>query len=214
MANKKNGVTLTVVVLVAFVALISGVFFSQYIHKTKKIDESKFHGTLLNEPREVNSFALTGTDQQPFNNASLQGQWTMMFFGFTNCGYLCPTTMAELGKMYRLLEEKRVKTLPKVVMVSIDPKRDNLEKLEHYVHAFNPNFYGARGDKRTIRAMTRELGIAYAKIALKNNEDPQNYDIEHTGTVLLFNPKGQLSAFFTVPHQADNLADDYLLLIS
>ncbi|AHE67954.1 SCO family protein [Legionella oakridgensis] len=214
MANKKNGVALTVIALVAFVALVSGLFVSQYMHKKKKIDESQFHGTLLNHPREVNSFALTGIDEQPFNNAKLQGQWTMMFFGFTNCGYLCPTTMAELGKMYRLLEEKGAKTLPKVVMISIDPQRDDLEKLAHYVHAFNSNFYGARGDKSTIKAMTREMGIAYAKVALKDNKDSENYDIEHTGTVLLFNPQGQLIAFFTVPHQADSLANDYLLLAS
>ena len=58
------------------------------------------------------------------------------------------------------------------------------------------------------------MGIAYAKIALQGSVDAQNYDIEHTGTVILFNPQGELSAFFTVPHKAPLLAKDYLLLIS
>ncbi|WP_133130725.1 SCO family protein [Legionella yabuuchiae] len=214
MPDKSNRITLTVIALIAFAALILGIFFSQYFFKEKNPDLSRFHGTLLSKPREVNSFDLSGTDHRAFNNARLKDQWTMMFFGFTRCGYLCPTTMAELGKFYRVLESKGIKTLPKVVMISIDPERDNLEVLTNYVHAFHPDFQGARGDKEVVNAMTRELGIAYAKVALNNSTDPENYDIEHTGTVLLFNPKGELSAFFTSPQNADNLAEDYLMLTS
>ena len=82
-----------------------------HVHFKKKIDSTAFHGTYLENPRTVNQFSLIGTDQKPFENKSLQGHWTLVFFGFTNCGYLCPTTMAELGKMYRLLEEKGVKII-------------------------------------------------------------------------------------------------------
>ncbi len=135
-----------------------------------------------------------------------------MFFGFTNCGYLCPTTMAELGKMYRLLQEEGVKTLPNVVMISIDPDRDNLEKLAHYVRAFDVHFYGARGDEASVKAMTSEMGIAWLKVVNKDAASPDHYDIEHTGTVLLFNPQGELAAFFTSPHDAKLLAKDYMLL--
>ncbi|GGI90155.1 SCO family protein [Legionella impletisoli] len=214
MPDKSNRITLTVIALIAFAALVLGVFVSQYFFKESKPDLSHFHGTLLSKPRDVNPFDLTGTDQRPFNNARLNNQWTMMFFGFTRCGYLCPTTMAELGKFYRVLESQGVKTLPKVVMISIDPDRDSLDILSNYVKAFHPDFQGARGDKEAIKAMTRELGIAYAKVALNNNIDPEHYDIEHTGTVLLFNPKGELSAFFTSPQNANNLAEDYLMLTS
>ncbi len=213
MPDKKNRVILTVAVLVAFMALVLGVFVSQYVFSKKKIDLSQFHGTYLEKAREVNQFSLTGTDQKVFDNTSLQGQWTMMFFGFTNCGYLCPTTMAELAKMYRLLEEKGVKPLPQVMMISIDPERDSLDKLGQYVKAFNPHFYGATGDQNAIKMMTREMGVAYAKVALPNSEDTKNYDMEHTGAVMLFNPKGELTAFFTTPHQAELLARDYQVLI-
>ena len=205
---------MTVAGLLALVALVLGVFISQFVHMNKGIDVRQFNGTLLDKPREVRPFALTGIDNVSFNNASLQGHWTMMFFGFTSCSSICPTTMAELGKMYRLLEEKGVKALPSVVMVSVDPGRDSLDKLDHYVKAFNPHFYGARGDEKSINKITQEMGIAYAKIALQGSVDAQNYDIEHTGTVILFNPQGELSAFFTVPHKAPLLAKDYLLLIS
>lgn len=211
---KARGVTFTVVILLALAGLFSGIFVGQHIHFKKKIDVANFHGTYLENPRPVNQFSLIGTDQKTFDNSSLQDKWTLVFFGFTNCGYLCPTTMAELGKMYRILENKGVKNLPRVVMISIDPDRDDQEKLGSYVTSFHPSFYGARGDEVSIKSMTREMGIAYAKVLDKDNNDPKNYDVQHSGAVMLFNPQGELNAFFTTPHHADLLAKDYMLLVS
>lgn len=214
MSAKRNGVNTTVAVLLAIGALFTGLFVSQHLYSKKKIDVAQFHGTYLENPRAVNQFALTGTDNQAFTNAGLKGHWTLVFFGFTNCGYVCPTTMAELGKMYRILQDKSVKDLPQVVMVSIDPERDSVEKLGAYVNSFQTGFYGARGDEQDIKAMTREMGIAYAKVANKDSSDQQNYDIQHSGAIMLFNPQGELNAFFTTPHHADLLAKDYMLLVS
>jgi protein SCO1 len=214
MPAKKNRVKLTVILLLAFAALITGLFISQKVNGKKEIDLSQFHGTLLHQPREIEQFALTGIDNSRFDNQSLQGEWTMVFFGFTNCGYLCPTTMAELAKMYRVLENKGVKPLPRVVLISIDPERDTLEKLKSYTTAFNSHFYAARGDDADVRKMTREMGIAYGKVAIPTAADPNNYDVQHSGAVMLFNPQGQLNAFFTTPHQAQLLAEDYQLLVS
>ncbi|WP_419420308.1 SCO family protein [Legionella sp. D16C41] len=197
----------------AFIALLAGITVSNVIHQEKKVDPNQFHGTLLQKPREIQQFSLVGVDNQPFNNKSLQGKWTMVFFGFTNCGYLCPTTMGELAKMYRILEQDKVKPLPQVVMVSIDPNRDTLEKLKNYVVQFDTHFYGARGDEAIVKRMTREMGVAYSKVALANTKDSENYDMQHSGAVMLFNPKGELSAFFTTPHQATLLAKDYQLLV-
>ncbi len=214
MGMKTKGVTFTVVVLLAIAALFSGIFVGQHLHFKKKIDVAKFHGTYLENPRTINQFSLMGTDQKTFDNSSLQGQWTLLFFGFTNCGYLCPTTLAEVSKMYRILEAQGVKELPRVVMISIDPDRDSQEKLGHYVTSFHPDFYGARGEDDSVKAMTHEMGIAYTKVIDKNNMDPQNYDVQHSGALMLFNPQGELNAFFTTPHHADLLAKDYILLVS
>ncbi|KTD39966.1 SCO family protein [Legionella parisiensis] len=213
MSLKAKSVTFTVVILLALAGLFSGIFVGQHVHFKKKIDDSTFHGTYLENPRPVNQFSLTGIDAKSFDNKSLKGKWTVLFFGFTSCGYVCPTTMAELTKMYHLLEDKGVKNLPRVVMISIDPERDNQEKLSSYVTSFHPDFYGARGDEESIKLMTREMGIAYAKVIEKGN-DSKNYDIQHSGALMLFNPQGELNAFFTTPHHADLLAKDYLLLVS
>lgn len=213
MVNKKNRILINVVALLGLVALLSGIFISQQVQFKKHIDKSSLHGTFLDKSRNVSAFSLTGIDGAVFNNASLKGHWTMMFFGFTNCGSICPTTMAELAKMYRLLETKGAKHMPQVVMVSVDPARDSLKKLNHYVKAFDAHFYAARGNEPTIQAMTKEFGIAYAKIIPEGSiSNAEHYDIEHTGTVMLFNPSGELSAFLTTPHDASILANEYLLV--
>lgn len=213
MPQKNKQLILTVALLLAVVALSCGFFVAEHVRSMKRIDRARFNGTLLDTPREVVHFTLMGTDQQPFNQASLTQHWTMMFFGFTRCGMVCPTTMAELSKMIRLLSDRKVSPLPRVVMVSIDPESDTLPRLKSYVEAFNPDFYGATGKIDEISRITQDFGIAYAKIARKLKNGSVVHDIEHTGAILLFNPKGQLMAFFTTPHNAAGLADDYQLLI-
>jgi protein SCO1/2 len=213
MSDKKYSKVMPFLIVCAMAAFITGFFISQHLQMQRKKDLNQFHGTLLNKPRALQPVTLTGIDHQPFTNTSLQGQWTFLFFGFTHCGYMCPTTMAELGKMYRLLEKQAIQPLPHVMMISIDPKRDNLEKLGYYVRAFHPNFYGANGSDDAVKAIAKEMGIAYAKIAHKNLEE-QDYDIEHTGTIILINPQGKLCAFFTTPHSAEQMAEDYQLLVS
>lgn len=211
MCNKR--ISLTVVVLAAFVSLIAGVFVAAHMPDKKAAQVAQFKGTLLDHPRTIKPFLLTGTDDKPFNNQSLAGHWTLVFFGFTNCGTICPTTMAELGKMYRLLETKNVEPLPEVVMVSIDPDRDTLPKLAHYVKAFDPHFFGARGDSKSVHKMARGMGIVYMKVAADRGKPAENYNIQHSGAVMLFNPQGELVAFFTPPNTAEEIAADYELVV-
>lgn len=210
----KKSIALTVIILLTLIALCAGSFIMQHLRQQSRNDLGKFHGTFLLKPREINQFSLLGIDNQPFDNSSLKGQWTMIFFGFTNCGHLCPTTMVELAKVYRQLEQDGIKELPKIVMITIDPERDDLEKLAKYVKAFNPHFYGARGSDEVIKQMTREMGVAYSKIELPHTGEENYYDVHHSGAVMLFNPKGELSAFFTTPHQARMIVQDYKLLVS
>lgn len=213
MKSQTRGVRYTIIGLMAFMALVTGLFVSQYIHRSPSINPETFHGTWLQHPRAINDFHLLGTDGNIFDNKSLKGHWTLMFFGFTNCGYLCPTTMAELGKTYRLLVEKNIKPLPSVVMISIDPKRDTLQKMDSYVHAFDKSFYGARGSSKTVRQMTKEMGVVYTKVSAPLEQIDNDYDIQHSGAVMVFNPKGELNAFFTAPHKSEDLAKDYRSIV-
>lgn len=213
LTQKRRAVARTI----SFVLLLAVVFAGLFTHKIisakhPKINKELFNGTLLDKPRAINDFHLQGTDNQEFSNVSLLGNWTMMFFGFTSCGYVCPTTMAELGKTYRLLESKNSRVLPRVVMITLDPERDSLERLGQYVRAFDKHFSGARAEGSGLHSLTRDLGVAYTKVVRSGAQANSRDDIEHTGAIMLFNPQGKLVAFFTGPHAADKIADDFMLL--
>ncbi|KTC98958.1 SCO1/SenC family transporter protein [Legionella geestiana] len=212
MLSQKQRIKRVVLVLLMCVAGILATFYVSQMSKKKPLDSSQLYGTLLSNPRDINAFELSGTDGTPFNNASLKGRWTLLFFGFTQCGHICPTTMAELGTMYRELEKQGVTPLPRVVMISIDPARDSLKTLKHYTRAFNPHFEGARGEESAVSALAREMGIAWE--AVQPRPGAQGYDIQHSGTIMLVNPNGQLQAFFTPPLVAANLAKDYALIVA
>lgn len=215
MHSKETGIKNTVIGLLFLIAIFVGLYSFKVIRENKpKFDKALFNGTLLDKPRSIKEFSLQGIDGLDFNNVSLVGNWTMVFFGFTNCGYVCPTTMAELGKTYRLLESQNGRVLPRVVMITLDPKRDSLEKLSQYVHAFDRHFYGARGSNKAIKDLTQELGVAYTAVVVKSVNGERQDDIEHTGAIMLFNPQGRLQAFFTGPHSADKIASDFKLLVN
>lgn len=212
MSQKSGGVGKTIALLLVLAGIFIGAFLFQHIDFKHKINPDQFHGAYLEQPKQIQDFSFTGIDNGAFNKTYLQGHWTLVFFGFTNCPNICPTTMAELSKMYRMLEKKGVDKKPQVVFVSVDPLRDSLEKLEHYVHAFHKDFYAARGEEGQVQAMAHELGVAFAKTP--QGSDAQNYDIQHGGAVLLFNPQGELNAILTPPHKAPALVTDYLMVIS
>lgn len=184
---------------------------TQLYMSQKTVDYRAFHGTLLDKPRAIPTFDLIEVDGQPFNNQRLQGHWTFLFFGFTHCGSVCPVTMAELAKMTKLLAQEEVHPKPEVVMVTLDPERDDPVRLAQYVKAFDPGFLGAYGSMQAVKMLAHEMGIASERIA-SNPDHPQQYNIEHSGAIMLINPHGELVAFFTPPHQAVFIAQDYKLL--
>ncbi|MBS0359284.1 MAG: SCO family protein [Proteobacteria bacterium] len=189
-------------IIVACIAIASGVYF--YHHKEEK---PIILATVLDHPRAINPFRLEEANQKSFTQENLKGHWTMLFFGFTSCPHLCPTTMTELNNMVRLLEKEKVKTVPQVIMITVDPEKDTPAKMKEYASVFNPNFIGLSGDKGQIETMTRELGVVYLKVANSGNM------FDHSGTIMLFNPNGELVALFTAPHQAKVLAQDFETIV-
>ena len=156
---------------------------------------------------------MTGMDGQVFNNQSLHGQWTMLFFGFTHCSSVCPIRLMALAKMRILLEQQHVPMLPHVVMVSLDPERDAGPRLTSYVQAFNPSFYAAIGSTDTLSRLQHAWGISSDKVMRRTAADTAMLpDIEHSSTVMVFNPAGELVAFLTGQALADQLASDFLYI--
>ncbi|CAN5446334.1 hypothetical protein BH10PSE19_BH10PSE19_03310 [soil metagenome] len=165
-------------------------------------------GTVFPQPREIQAFNLTDETGKAFTNKELTGHWTLLFFGFTRCQDICPTTLAVYNKIYQALQTQKV-TEPQFVMVSVDPERDSSKQLNQYVKGFNDAFKAATGEKAVLEKLTKDMSVLYMKVANKGSSDSKDYTIDHSGTIMLIGPNAKLYAVFPMPHDADSISKDF-----
>jgi len=189
--------------LVVIVAMLLWFGVSQG-EKSINTDETT---TILGKPRPIPSFTFTDHHGNPFTQANLRGQWTFLYFGYTACPDVCPTTLGVFAEVDKILREKPAAMHPKFVFISVDPGRDTQEQLAHYVPYFNPNFLGATGSEEEVLALSRPLGVVYRRSSEGDSE--KNYLIDHSASVLLVNPKGYLVAVLSPPHNAKSIAENF-----
>jgi protein SCO1/2 len=141
-----------------------------------------------------------------------------MFFGYTRCPDICPATLAILNKTYEIIETFNLppSQVPQVIFISIDSEFDNhtYTRVNNYAKSFNKHFIGLSGSKNHIANLAKSMGVVYQTVGLNDDDVDINYMYDHSSTVFLINPKGQLQAIFTAPHKAENLARDYKTLIN
>ncbi|MGB2145222.1 MAG: SCO family protein [Porticoccaceae bacterium] len=195
--NSKTGVRVTIVGLLGFILLVVYGFtwrMSQPVIMSK--EELQINGAIvLDKPRIFSDFELEDHRGELFNNERFQGVWSIVFFGFTHCPDICPTTLAMLNDTYSKLKDSEKERL-QVVMISLDPERDTVEKLAEYVPYFNPEFTGVTGNKHLIRRLTAELNVAYNQVPLSDDD----YTVDHSTQLILINPMGHYHGFFKAPH--------------
>ncbi len=195
--TQQTRIRLTILFVLVFIGLvIKGFIWRMSQPVLMSAEELRTNGAIeLSQPRIFSDFELLDHRGESFSLENLRGHWTILFFGFTNCPDICPTTMATLAQMYQFLSSDEQEKL-QVVMVSLDPERDTQEKMAEYVPYFNADFVGVTGNKHLIRRMTAELNIAYNKVPLEGD----NYTVDHSTQLVLINPRGHYHGFFKAPH--------------
>lgn len=148
-------------------------------------------------------FSLVGPDGSAFTEEAVQGRTVLMFFGFASCPDVCPTTMAQLTEVLRLLGPAADKV--RILFVSVDPFRDTPALLQAYVSAFNTSAIGLTGEKRAIAALAKRYRVAYQIEAPKNADEPGQYDVTHSRGVYIFDNRGRARLL-----AADTMAPDVL----
>ena len=168
--------------------------------------------SLFPTPRAIAEFELHTAEGQPFTRADLEGQWTLMFFGFTNCPDICPDTLAMLAQSMEQLRLMRRETLPQVVFVSVDPERDQGEHLADYVRWFDESFIAVTADDEPLARFTRQMGIVY----YREDADPNTgfYNVDHSAAVLIIDPQGRLFGRFGHPLDPEAVTADLFRLSS
>jgi protein SCO1 len=157
--------------------------------------------TLFPDPKPLTAFALTDDKNRVFDLVSLKGKWSFLFFGFTHCPDICPTTLAVLARARDNIAENTVGAEDiQIVFISVDPNRDTVSKLRQYVDYFDTSFLGVTGDNAEIGNLAGQLGAAYQVAITPGMED---YPVYHTAAVFLLDPRARYHAVFTPPHDAE-----------
>ena len=157
-------------------------------------------GTWLPQPRPLPEFSLTDQSGQPFTRESLKGHPSLVFFGFTHCPDVCPTTLAKLAQVAKKANVPNLK----VLLVTVDPERDTPQLMERYVRAFNPEFGGVTGTPDEIKRVAREFGVAIEKVEMAGG----TYTVDHSAVVFLLNAQGERVALFTPPLDIEAISTD------
>ncbi len=152
-------------------------------------------------PRIIKDFELLNQKGEPFTLDDLRGKWSLIYFGFTHCPDICPTTLAKLAQLEKVLEPE-VAEQTQMILVSLDPARDTVEVLSDYMAYFNPEFVGVTGEFMTIMSLTRNVNVAFSKVVLGKDE---GYTIDHTGHLVLVNPNGHYHGIFKPPFELATL---------
>jgi len=201
---KQNRKKIFIFLLVDTFIILSVIVFLRYIYPCF-YTPLEINGIYLNTPHEIVDFHLINNHGRPFTKTDLKGHWTLMFFGFTHCEMICPTTLEALNKLYKILEKELPQNnLPHVLFISIDPERDTIERINSYIHSFNTQFLGARTGVKETLALEKQLSVIVS---------PTTSTINHSAEILLINPAAQVQAYFYYPNQPEKMASDYKLIL-
>ena len=148
------------------------------------------------------AFQLVDQNSKPITDQDLKGQPFLVFFGFTHCPDVCPTTLFEVSEVLRALGTQGSKV--RALFVTVDPERDTPEKLKDYVASFDPRVIGVTGEPTAIAAMEKAYRVYAKKVPL----DGGNYTMDHTAIVYLMDKTGRFVAPFNLKRRPEEAATD------
>jgi protein SCO1/2 len=195
---------ITALLVAAILALATGYWVADHLF-VRPAPLSDLHATVFSNPRDIQPFTLADHTGKVFDNRSLLGHWSFVFFGYTHCPDVCPTTLSVLSSVARKVGSHADDV--QFVFITIDPERDSPEKLGQFLSRFNGGIIGVTGTSEAIRTLAHQVGITFARV--EDNTGAGNYTMDHGASVLLFDPAGRFHAVFTPPLDATDMASDF-----
>ncbi len=193
-------------------ALCAGVWVSYWDGSLpgSKSNLPSVQGFFWPDQKSLQPFELVSHRNTPFSLADLEGQWTLLFFGYTYCPDICPITMSLMREALTNYQTAAPAPLTdiRVVFISVDGKRDTPEQLANYIRFYNEKWLAASGSRGQVDSLTGQLGVPYS--IEEHDPGAMNYLVSHPGTLFLISPDTQLAALFQPPLDPRQLADDLL----
>jgi protein SCO1/2 len=150
-------------------------------------------------------FALTDQNGMLRTEKDFRGRYMLVFFGYTYCPDVCPTTLAVMADALERMHAGADKIVP--VFITVDPKRDTPEKIKAYLASFGPRFVGLTGEAKDIAAVAKEYRVYYKEHPAENGAE---YTVDHSGVVYLMDPNGAFVANYSLETAPEAMAADLL----
>lgn len=179
------------VAVVAALALAGGVFVAVLLAPSGSAETQ--YVQLYPQPRQLKDFELFDQEGHIFEQANLQGHWTLAFVGYTFCPDVCPTTLAELKRVYPQLRQIPTDHPVQVMFLSVDPKRDTQVRLKEYIQYFHPDFIAVSAPHAQLFPLVRSMGMMYS---MSESTENANYLVDHSASVVVINPHAQVVGRF------------------
>lgn len=162
---------------------------------------------LLDKPISMSAFSLQTGNNKSFTNHQLKGNWTFLFFGYTSCPDVCPTTLSEMVTLNKLLTKTNEQNKTQIVFISVDPDRDTPDHLKNFIAYFDKNFIAATGSIEQLNALTDQIKARHKRLRPEKQEQKQDdeYLVEHSAGIFLFDPNAKLIAKFSAPHYSEDI---------
>ena len=193
----------TVFILVAIVALILGLTVNRVLTDRGTGDQAALLDAgiiLLPKSRTLPDLKMLDQDGQPVVVNELKGKWTLLFFGYTFCPDICPTTLAQLRQIKSELPKATVDKL-RIVLISVDPNRDTPQQLKQYLGYFDKAFIGLNAPVQDIQKLANAVSIPF----IPADTSKPNYTVDHSGNLALLGPDGTQRGFIRAPFNSQKL---------
>lgn len=196
----------TAILFLSFIFLLVIVYFSMSSSQ-KKIPQELI-AVLRPHAIPLQPFTLIDKNNELFTTNQLKGKWSFIFFGYTYCPDICPTTLSTLKQVRRTLKKNDTSILDmQVVFVSVDPARDKPKMLAKYVEYFDREFIAVTGSTENIKDFSRQFAVAFFK---EKPNEAGDYLVSHTSSIFLVDPSMRIVAAFSPPHYAETIAAQYM----
>ncbi len=195
-----------IVAIVMAIALATGIYMASRLQTPAELRTA----FVLPAPTPLPDFTLQDSAGNTVTRDTFRNRWDLLFFGFTHCPDVCPTTLQVLSAARKEMAASGQRPLPRIVLVSVDPERDTPELMGKYMDYFGDDNLGVTGSLEETRKLASALGIYFEKQPV----DDGNYMVDHSAAVLVVNPDGEFHALFGGSHRVDSYVHDLPLVMA
>ncbi len=218
--NKQSGAARPafIILTIGIVAMLLGSLFWLYLRphfmapvqsgiSSEQALPKEIASVYIPKGRPLAGIRLTDHNNQPFTEEHFKGKWSFLFFGFTHCPDVCPTTLLVMKAVWaRMPEADKQAPEPQLLFVSVDPDRDTPQILKPYTTFYHPDFLGVTAEHKFLDILTTQVGALYG---YEDGETEKDYTVNHSAQVILVDPQGHFRAVFSPPLQVDEIVKTF-----